>query len=313
MKVIFVPRSAGRRRNISLSPAQLLVLMTLVLIGLPVLIGMVSYKIAGTLDPGVGTRDPEYVQRQAALLASERQSIEQARRDAELHLNAMAQRLGHMQAELLRLNALGQRLARMANLDKREFDFSTGPAMGGPEITRGLPSITVPNFITQMERVSGQISSKVERMNALETAMLDKQVNVLVTPSGWPVDGGWMSSGYGVRADPFTGHQSHHEGVDIAASHGSPIYAMGEGVVTFSGNKPGYGLTVEVTHKSGLVTRYAHASAVHVAVGDRVKKGARVASVGTSGRATGPHLHFEVQLNQRAVNPASFLRDPRRN
>ena len=122
-----------------------------------------------------------------------------------------------------------------------------------------------------------------------------------------------MSSSYGVRADPFTGHQSHHEGVDIAASHGSPIYAMGEGVVTFAGNKPGYGLTVEVTHKSGLSTRYAHASAVHVSVGDRVKKGTRVASVGTSGRATGPHLHFEVQLNQRAVNPVTFLRDPRRN
>jgi len=313
MNVIFVPRSDGRGRNISLSPAQLLVLALLILVALPVLMGIVSSKIAGSLDPVEGKRDPEFIRQQAAQLAAERQTIDQARRDAELHLNAMAQRLGHMQAELLRLNALGQRVARMANLDKREFDFSVSPAMGGPEVVRGLPSISVPNFITEMERVSGQISSKVERMNALETAMLDKQVNVQVTPSGWPVDGGWMSSGFGVRSDPFTGHQAIHEGVDIAASHGSPIYAMGEGVVTHAGNKAGYGLTVEVTHKSSLVTRYAHASAVHVAVGDRVKKGTRVASVGTSGRATGPHLHFEVQLNQRAVNPVSFLRDPRRN
>lgn len=313
MNVIFVPRSAGRGRNISLSPAQLAIMFVLVLVGLPVLVGMLAYKITGSLDPTEGVRDPQYVRQQAALLSNERQNIEQARRGAEMHLNALAQRLGHMQAELLRLNALGQRLARMANLDKREFDFSSGPAMGGPEVSRGAPSISVPNFISEMDRVSGQIGSKAERLGALETALLDKQVNVLVTPSGWPVDGGWMSSGYGVRADPFTGHQSMHEGVDIAASHGSPIYAMGEGVVTFADNKPGYGLTVEVTHKSGLSTRYAHASAIHVAVGERVKKGARVASVGTSGRATGPHLHFEVKLNERAVNPAAFLRDPRRN
>lgn len=313
MNVIFVPRSAGRGRNISLSPVQLLVLAAMVLVALPVLLGVVSYKIIGALDPAVGTREPEYVRQQAAMLASERQGIEQARRDAELHLNAMAQRLGHMQAELMRLNALGQRLARMANLDKREFDFSVAPAMGGPEVSRGVASISVPNFMSEMERVSGQISSKGERMSALETALLDKQVTVQVTPSGWPVNAGWMSSSFGVRADPFTGHQSYHEGVDIAASHGSPILAMGEGVVSYAGQKQGYGLTVEVTHKSGMVTRYAHASALHVGVGDRVKKGARLASVGTSGRATGPHLHFEVELNQRAVNPASFLRDPRRN
>jgi hypothetical protein len=173
MNIILVPHSAGRGRNISLSPLQLLALALVVLVGLPILIGSVTYKIASYFDPATGMRDPEFVQRQAALLSNERQVIEQARHAAELHLNALAQRLGHMQAELLRLNALGQRLSRMAGLDKREFDFSEGPAMGGPEPVRGVSSVSVPDFLKSMDQVSGQIGKKSERLAALESTLLD--------------------------------------------------------------------------------------------------------------------------------------------
>jgi murein DD-endopeptidase MepM/ murein hydrolase activator NlpD len=308
MNLILVPRSAGRGRHISLSPGQLLLLSVVMLVALPLVLGTVSYKIAGALDSTSGNRDPEYIQRQAALLSNERQMIEQARRDADMHLNALAQRLGHMQAELLRLNALGQRLSRMAGLDKREFDFSVEPAMGGPEASRGLSSLAVPDFVKTLERVSGQIEHKSERLAALESTLMDKQLHAAVYPAGWPTDGGWVSSGFGLRSDPFTGRTAYHEGVDIASRFGSSIKAMGGGVVSYAGEKDGYGLTVEVTHGNGYTTRYAHCKAVLVRVGDRIAKGQEVALVGTTGRSTGPHLHFEVLRDGKAVNPASYLK-----
>jgi len=308
MNIILVPHSAGRGRNISLSPAQLFALTLVVLVGLPLLIGAVSFKISAYLDPTSGTREPEYIQRQAALLINERQVIEQARRDAELHLNALAQRLGHMQAELLRLNALGQRLARMGGLDKREFDFSEGPALGGPETARGSPSMSVPDFIKTLERVSGQIERKSERLAALESSLLDTQLKAAVYPTGWPTEGGWVSSNFGNRSDPFTGRSAIHEGVDIASRFGSTIRAMGGGVVSYAGNKDGYGCVVEINHGNGYSTRYAHCKSSLVRVGDRVTKGQGVALVGTTGRSTGPHLHFEVLRDGKAVNPSSYLK-----
>ncbi len=308
MNVILIPRSAGSGRHVSLTPWQVVTLAVVILIALPLILGTVSYKIAASIDPSTGNRDPEYVQRQAALLVSERQRIEQARRDAEIHLNALAQRLGHMQAELLRLNALGQRLARMGGLDKREFDFTSEPAMGGPEASRGPSSLSVPDFVKELERVSGQIDRKSKRLGALESSLMDKQLQAAVYPTGWPTDGGWVSSGFGVRSDPFTGRTAFHEGVDIASRFGSAIKAMGGGVVSFAGQKEGYGLTIEINHGNGYTTRYAHCKSVLVRVGDRINKGQDVALVGSSGRSTGPHLHFEVLRDGKTVNPGSYLK-----
>jgi len=308
MNVILVPRSAGSGRHVSLTPRQVMLLVLVVLVALPVILGTVSYKIASSLDTTTGNRDPEYIQRQAALLTSERQRIEQARRDAEIHLNALAQRLGHMQAELLRLNALGQRLARMGGLDKREFDFTSEPAMGGPEASRGMTSLTVPDFVKELERVSGQIDRKSKRLSALESNLLDKQLQAAVYPAGWPTDGGWVSSGFGLRSDPFTGRTAFHEGVDIASRFGSAIKAMGGGVVSFAGEKEGYGTALEINHGNGYVTRYAHCKTILVRVGDRITKGQEIALVGSSGRSTGPHLHFEVLRDGKAVNPSSYLK-----
>jgi murein DD-endopeptidase MepM/ murein hydrolase activator NlpD len=238
-------------------------------------------------------------------LAAQRTAVAEAKRNAEAHLNALAQRLGQMQAQMMRLNALGSRLTRMAGLDAREFNFSVEAAMGGPEKTAA--SSNPPELMDSLDRLTREIERQQERLSALENLLLDRKLNAAVTPSGWPVDGGWISSGFGVRADPFNGHQSQHDGVDIASSMGSPVHAVGDGVVSHSGDKAGYGMMVEVTHESGLTTRYAHTSAVLVRVGDRVQKGQSIALVGTSGRSTGPHLHFEVVRNGTAVNPMRYL------
>lgn len=303
MNVILIPNSTGR--HVSFSPRQVVLLAVVAFVALPILIGTVAYHIQAMLvNPS--NRDPAFLASQYQQLRAERLAIEKARRDAATHLDALAQRVGHLQAHVMRLNALGGRLTRLAGLDGREFDFSEEPAVGGPE-TAGS-RLTVPDFLQSLENLSAQVATRSERLQALEQVMLDRKAAQLATPEGWPADGGWVSSNFGRRADPFTGRVAFHEGVDIAAKMGSPIRAMGVGVVTFAGEKSGYGLMVEVNHGRGQVTRYAHAQSVLVKVGDRVTKGQPVALIGSSGRSTGPHLHLEVLRNGQPVNPQNYLR-----
>ena len=307
MNVILVPKSHGKGRNISLSHYHVVILAVVVLLFLPTVMGVVTYKIHGLLSPQSAMRSPEYLQQQERLLAAQRLEIETARRNAETHLNALAQRLGYMQAQMLRVNALGQRLTRMAGLDKREFDFSEEPAMGGPESPAAVTNLPVEDFIKSLDSLSANIESRSQSLAVMEGLMMDRQLQAAVFPGGWPTEGGWVSSGYGQRTDPFTGQKAYHEGVDIASRMGSFIKAMGGGVVSHAGQKDGYGLLVEINHGNGMLTRYAHASAVLVKVGDRIQKGQSVALIGSSGRSTGPHLHFEVLRDGRAVNPQSYL------
>lgn len=304
MNIILVPGSRhGKGNNISLSSRQAILLALTLFLFLPVTIGVVAYKLQDLFAEQ--TDELAQINMQKRELAAQRAAINEARREAVTHLNALAQRMGQMQAQVLRLNALGSRLTRMAGLDPREFNFSADPAMGGPE-KRGSAAMS-PELTASLERLAGQLERQQERLAALENLMLDRKLSAAVTPSGWPVEGGWVSSGFGRRADPFTGQQSMHEGMDIATRFGSQILATGDGLVTYGGEKAGYGLMVEITHDSALVTRYAHTSAALVKVGDRVQKGQAIAQVGTSGRSTGPHLHFEVLRDGNAVNPQRYL------
>jgi murein DD-endopeptidase MepM/ murein hydrolase activator NlpD len=301
MNIILVPGSKnGKGEPACLSHRHLFVIALVGLVLLPVFLGVMIYRFHSLLDSG----STAAVQERA--LAVQRVAIIEARKNAEAHLNALARRLGEMQAEMLRLNALGSRLTKMAGLDPREFSFDTLPGVGGPE--QPDADATGPRTFEELDKLSTQIESQRERLIALETLLLDRKLTSEVTPSGWPVDGGWVSSGYGLRADPFTGHQSFHEGVDVASRLGSPILAMGDGIVTHAGDRAGLGLALELTHESGLVTRYAHTRAILVKEGERVKKGQTVALVGSSGRSTGPHLHIEVLRDGVAVNPAPYLR-----
>lgn len=304
MHVILVPgKRNGKGQATSLSGRQLAAVLVVGLIVLPALIGVVAYRINDMWERRDGS--PAAVAYRNELSQS-RVALHHAREEAVRHLNAMAQRLGTLQAQVLRLNALGGRLTRMAGLDPREFSFDSMPAMGGPERDVSY-RVNAPDVVGNIDALSRELDRSQARLTALESLLLDRKVTAAVTPSAWPVDGGWVSSGFGIRMDPFTGHQSVHEGVDIASRMGGPIYATGDGVVSLAGDKSGYGLTVEVTHESSLMTRYAHASAVLVKVGDRVKRGDQIARVGTTGRSTGPHLHFEVLRNDQAVNPGRFL------
>lgn len=310
MNIIIVADKGGANKHASLSHRHVLVIALVGLVVLPVFLGGITFQIKSLLDRQSGFMDAGLVQQQQKELQVQRVAIHKARRDAETHLNALAQRLGHLQAQVLRLNALGGRLTTMAGLDAREFDFSVQPAMGGPVGPAVAQNASI--VLSSLTSLDQQVAAQSEQLSALETLLINRQLQKAVTPSGWPVNGGWVSSNFGVRADPFTGARSVHKGVDIASPMGSIIKTMGDGVVTFAGKKRGYGRLVQINHGQGYVTRYAHILESLVKVGDRVKKGEAVAKVGTSGRSTGPHLHFEVIRDRHQVDPLGYLKGPRR-
>ena len=302
MNIILIPEGFRKGPTVSFSHRQLATMALAGLVVLPLVVGYVVSDIYARLHPRAHL-DATVLAAHHAELSAQRTAIAATRRQAETHLNALAQRLGQLQAQMWRVNALGGHLVAMAGLDKAEFDFSAEPAMGGPETP---VSATAPALFPALETLDAQLTAQRERLTALETLLMNRQLEAAVTPAGWPVNGGWVSSGFGWRADPFTGRRARHEGVDIASRLGSPIHAMGEGVVRYAGPKAGYGLLVEITH-GDIVTRYAHTKSILVKVGDRVTRGAPIATVGTSGRSTGPHLHFEVLRQERAVNPRPYL------
>lgn len=306
MNIILVPGKKGRGRNACFATHQMVLVGVTLLLFLPALLGTVAYRVQALYAETTGAEAALTEAKQT--LAAQRAAYLSARAETTTHLNALALKLGQLQAQVLRLNALGQRLTRMAGLDAREFNFELQVAQGGPEAL--APASPGSEVTASLEQVGREIARSQARLAALESLLIDRKITAQVTPKGWPTDGGWVSSRFGLRADPFTGRRAHHEGVDIAARLGSPVRAMGDGIVTHAGPKAGYGGLVEVTHESGLTTRYAHTSKVLVKVGDVVSRGDVIAEVGTSGRSTGPHLHFEVRRNGRATDPIRYLGEP---
>ncbi|MDQ2069498.1 M23 family metallopeptidase [Natronospira bacteriovora] len=253
----------------------------------------------------------EQAQRWKAELAAERVRLEQVTRDSEMKLAALNAQLAEMQAQVTRLNALGERLTRMAGLEEGEFNFGLVPAQGGPEeplsdsILDDAAALGVPD---RVEDLSNQIRDRDRQLAVLEKMLMNRNVQDRVRPQGRPIRGGWVSSGYGSRTDPFSGRRAWHGGIDFAARPGTDISAVAAGVVTWSGKRYGYGNLVEINHGNGYVTRYAHNKENLVEVGEMVQKGQRIALLGETGRATGPHVHFEVHYNGRTVNPVEYIR-----
>lgn len=217
-----------------------------------------------------------------------------------------ARHLGQMQARLARLDALGEHLVKVAKLDKNDFDFTVMPAMGGPRIvSAGLGADLGMNG--QMQQMNSRLSHLDVQLAAIDMILQGNRDVALARPHAWPTEGGWLSSHYGMRIDPFTGTRAMHRGVDIANRFGAPVLSASRGVVVFAGKSPGFGTLVEVEHGYGYRTRYGHLSSVAVKVGDVVSDGDLLGRVGSSGRSTGPHLHFEVQRYGKGMDPAPFL------
>lgn len=240
-------------------------------------------------------------------LDNEQQRLNSAQESARSQRLEMARELGRVQAGLDRLDALGQTLAEMALIDDELFGFGSEPPRGGPEITEASIDISDMPF----GDISTQLEMRRRQLDILEHLIVVSQLQEQASPQGWPVKAGWVSSVFGTRPDPFSGRRSPHHGLDFAAPMGSEIVSVASGVVVFSGLRTGYGHCVEINHGNGYVTRYAHNQRNLVRVGDRVDKGQVIAHVGMSGRATGPHLHFEVIVDGVRIDPAQFVAEAR--
>lgn len=295
LKLIVVPAGPiAKGRHACFSAGQVGGLL-LILISLAFALG-VLLREAWLLAAAAAKPEP------AVTLSPEAQRLAQARGAHELqaHLDALARRVGELQAQIARLDGLGKDLARRAKLDPRKFELRA------PAATR--TAVAPPDFETVLAQLAAKVEAKSMHLHALDVALADQQFLTTVTPHGWPLDGGRISSGFGRRLDPLTGRRRFHEGVDIVHRPGAPIRALAAGIVRLAEEKDGYGLLVEIDHGRGKVTRYAHGEALLVKPGDKVDNGQAIALVGNSGRSTGPHLHIEVLRDERPVDPRAYLR-----
>lgn len=226
--------------------------------------------------------------------------------DAKGQLDVLAARLSKLQGHVLRLDALGERLARMVGLEDFQFGAEHPPGMGGPVPTE-YQEVQRADFEAALDKLSSELNERADKLQAMEHLLMNQDLREAMMPAGMPVDNGFISSGFGLRTDPISGHRAMHEGIDFAGRSGSPIHAVGAGIVTWSGRRSGYGNIVEISHGDGYTTVYAHNKKNLVKVGQRVGKGETIALLGSTGRSTGAHVHFEVLHNGKVVNPKKFL------
>ncbi|RUO23533.1 hypothetical protein CWE08_02485 [Aliidiomarina iranensis] len=285
------------------------------------LLGISLFLLIAYMQPWKGLSSnalvvQEKIEAEQRSLAMQAEAVQEVRTQAQRELTALTMKLGELQAQTMRLEALGQRLASEAQLDTGEFDFSQSLPIGGPDqspyqsIDHNIaewPVVTEHQLLSDIDLALEQISSRQKQLSLLESLMLNHHIEEERFIVGRPIQDGWLSSQYGVRKDPFHGNPSMHNGIDYAAPEGAPILATGAGIVTFAGHRSGYGKLVEIDHGAGLRTRYGHMRAINVQVGDVVTRGQTIAEVGNLGRSTGPHVHYEILENGKHVNPARYV------
>jgi murein DD-endopeptidase MepM/ murein hydrolase activator NlpD len=307
MNVIFVGRKTGRVKQLDLRH-PLIVGTTLALV-LAIVGGAFS------IGMGLGSRNRnanaiDQLGSWSAELLREKAQIEDVRHVLQEKVNALAMRVGQMNANVIRLDALGKRLTRMAHLDDGEFNFGNPPALGGADTADGQPA-QIPDLTAMVDDLQTELSSREQQLGVLENLILTRELNKQVYPEGRPVQDGFISSYFGRRADPFTGYLAVHKGLDFAGPAGSAVSSVAAGLVTFAGERAGFGQMVEINHGNGLATRYCHNEKLLVKQGDMVSKGQEVALMGSTGHSTGPHLHFEVLKNGTQVDPLRFIGEER--
>lgn len=298
MKIIILTKHHGQARSLSIG-GWTRALLSVCLLGVPALISVLTYQF-------VDSSNKDGIESRQALI-TQKEQLEKARLEAEAQLSALTLKMAKMQARLIRLDALGERLTTVAQLDEGEFDFSQPPALGGPEIESVERTASPPDLLRALDQLSGQIENRSQQLEILDNLLAKRQLSDDTFIAGRPIVKGWLASRYGRRADPFTGKIAFHSGIDFAAHEGSDVISVAAGVVVKSQGHPQYGHMVQINHGGGYATRYAHNKANLVKVGDVVKKGQVIALVGSTGRSTGPHVHFEVFKNGRIVDPSSYI------
>jgi len=308
MKFLLYTTTHGKSGSIQLSRPTVWIPAVLALAGILLAAGQLGYSLgAARQSHSLAQGNSEW----QAVLEEQKQELARVRDEAQNQLNALAVRLGQMQAQMLRVEALGQRVKQVARLKKSEFDFDRLPAQGGPADPAGAEPLKAPDFLKALDEMALQIDDRARQLELLEQVVSRRDLKHAVSPAGKPITKGWLSSYYGMRTDPFHGRREMHKGIDFAGQMDADVVATAAGVVTWAGKRYGYGQLVEINHGNGYSTRYGHCHKILVKVGDKVEPGQKIALMGSSGRSTGPHVHYEVLKNGRQINPAKFVRASR--
>jgi len=301
VNIILVSGKLAKGKTVALSHTQVMTLGMALLV-FPLLLAMVfTYLLL------FHAADIPHPYLQSLVLSAQRTEAAKSQVYLRENLSAMAVKLGQMQAQVLRLDSLGERLATLTGMGKQEFNFDKKPGQGGAESSLPARDMTLSEFGHQLDDLMKKLDDRSDQLGLMESVLVQQQAKKVAMPSARPVSVGWYSSNFGYRIDPFTGQKAFHEGVDFVADSGTAIHAAGGGIVVYADTYAGYGNMIEIDHGNGLISRYAHASKVLAKVGDVVMKGQKIGEVGTTGRSTGPHLHFEVRLRGAPQNPEHYL------
>jgi murein DD-endopeptidase MepM/ murein hydrolase activator NlpD len=300
MNIILITRKGRSRRNVEINTAAQYFLVSGFALLATLLCAGVGYWL------GASNQSDSYVLAWQSELDEQRSAILGVRENAEARVKALTARIGQMQGHITRLDALGTKLVKMAKIDEKEFEFDSPPALGGPNENPAdtVDQSTLEQAITSLGQ---ELGYREYQLFVLEEVLRSRILHEEVHPAGRPVEKGWISSYYGYRTSPFDGRRVFHKGMDIAGKHGSSIIAVAGGVVTWADQRWGYGNLIEINHGNGYATRYGHCQELLVKEGEAVKKGQIVATMGSTGRSTGPHVHFEVLQDGKQVNPLDFI------
>lgn len=305
MDLIVVSHERGRTWRIRLEFRYVLGWLPLALL-IAGLMGA-AFGAGWWLKPQGDLLPPGLVANWQAQFEQQRQELAQARAKAAGDADALSRRIAELQAYVMRLDAAAGRMTQIAHIDPSEFNFDKPPALGGPYLQDTNQPVVLGDVLDSLDQLQHQLSERERAMRVLEDLLLASKLQKEIKPAGWPVDSGYISSVYGLRTDPFTGLRAFHPGIDFSAAEGSKVLAVASGIVTAAVERSGYGELVEIDHGNGYVTRYGHNERLLVHVGERVRRGQAIALVGSSGRSTGPHVHFEVLRNGVVVNPEQYI------
>lgn len=302
MQLIIVSDRFKQAKSYSVGVTHIALGVGMIMLTVGVLSSLLSYA---TMRAGTAGDSPIMQGLAAEVAEQEQRKHESFVRE---NINALAVKLGELQAQLLRLDTMSDRIASLAGLKStRDLRLGDSPGRGGALPTVAARPFSVEDLQRELDSLNVRLDHRGDALRLMEDELLRERTRRTLLPSAAPINAPYLVSGFGWRIDPFTGRGVMHEGLDFAAPHGTPILAAAAGIVSAAELHPAYGNLVDIDHGNGLTTRYAHASRLHVKVGELVKRGQRIAEVGSTGHSTGPHLHFEVRENGAAKNPTLFL------
>jgi len=306
LKVILVKDNTARNSAVCFAGHKLLLGGLAMFVALPIILGLTTYTIASSIDRAVNPFvDPEYRIAVETRVAEQEQEMRKTRNYVRQHLDVLGSRIGGLQAQVSRINAVEMRIAEASGITLDDFQFDQEPAIGGASSgNQASEQIDIENAILAIEK---ELSQRESEIAAVDFLLSRNNLKSQQTPAGWPVKGGWVSSNFGSRMHPISGRKQFHRGVDIPGKLGAHVLAVADGVVTKSKKSGNYGWMVEVDHGDNYTTLYSHNRKNLVQVGETVLKGQPLGEVGSTGLSTGPHVHFEVSKDGRRINPVRYL------